>query len=135
MWSPRVLYLKDQTHEDARRIVEFYLQTARGRATDCNKDVQFPVEFCLEHKLGAGSRKFFGHSYDIVTPQEIIEIDDYKKHSKKNQKINDGIINEYTKTYMKSYKFYRLQKEEIVDSKGRLLDPKDVAEYLREHLF
>jgi hypothetical protein len=57
------------------------------------------------------------------------------KHSKKNQKINDGIAQKYIKEYFPSWKFYRILKEEIVDEKGRLLKPSDVADYLRDNLF
>jgi hypothetical protein len=123
--------LKDQTHEDARRIVELYL-LAKERAISDNNSVKFHYGFVKKHKL---EKRYQGHSFDIVTPEEIIEIDDMGKHSKKNQKINDGIINEYAKEWLKPFKFYRLQKEEIVDRKGRLLDPKDVANYLRDNLF
>jgi hypothetical protein len=122
---------KDQTHEDCRRIVELYLMTARGRAILKNS-FTFDPKFVRKHKL---EKRFQGHSYDILTQDEIIEIDDLGKHSKKSQIINDQIAAEYIKEYHPEYKFYRLLKEEIVDSKGRLLDPKDVASYLRENLF
>jgi hypothetical protein len=124
--------LKDTSHEDARRVVELYLMTARGRAIANHNSVIYPADFIKKHKL---EKRYQGHSFDIVTTEEIIEIDDYGKHSKKNQKINDGIINEYVKEHLKPFKFYRLLKEEIVDKQGRLLDPIDVADYLRENLF
>jgi hypothetical protein len=122
--------LKDQTHEDARRIVEFYLQTARGRAVSIHNSVKFHHDFVKKHKL---EKRYQGHSFDIVTTDEIIEIDDLGKHSKKNQKINDGLVNEYVNDYLISFKFYRLLKEEIVDQKGHLQP--DAADYLRENLF
>ena len=65
----------------------------------------------------------------------LIEIDDYGKHSKPNQKINDGIINNYVKNYLtpNGYQFYRLQKEEIVNDKGQIQP--DCASYLKANLF
>jgi hypothetical protein len=122
--------LIDETHEQARAIVEFYLKTARGRVVSTTNFVNFNTKFVKEHKL---EKRFQGHSYDIVTQEEIVEIDDYKKHSKKNQIINDQIAERYIKEYHKAYKFYRLLKEEIVDSKGHL--QADTAQYLRENLF
>ena len=124
---------KDQTHEDARRIVEFYLMAAIGRSVSDNNSVDYPPNFVQKHKW----RKFPGHSYDIVTPDEVIEIDDRDRHLHKEIMINDGIATDYAETYLvpKGFKFYRLIKEEIVDHKGRLLDPKHVAEYLQDNLF
>jgi hypothetical protein len=121
--------LIDQTHEQARAIVEFYLKI-KGRAVSTTNFVNFNTKFVKEHKL---EKRFKGHSYDIVTQEEIIEIDDYKKHSKKNQIINDQIAERYIKEYHPAYKFYRLLKEEIVDQKGHLQP--DAADYLRENLF
>jgi hypothetical protein len=122
--------VKDETHENARAVVEFYLKTARGRVVSTTNFVNFNTKFVKEHKL---EKRFQGHSYDIVTQEEIVEIDDYKKHSKKSQIINDQIAERYIKEYHKAYKFYRLLKEEIVDSKGHLQP--DAADYLRENLF
>ena len=127
----------DQTHEDARRIVELWL-IAKDCVIATKNKVQFPPEFIQKHKLGTASRPNTDHSFDIVTADNIyIEIDDYGKHSKKSQKINDGIINDYAETYLfsKGCAFYRLQKEEIVNKRGKLQDPKDVANYLKENLF
>lgn len=94
--------------------------------------INFKPNFIKEHKL---EKRFCGHTYDIITQEEIIEIDDLYSHPRKARRINDGIAEEYIKEYHPEYKFYRLLKEEIVDRQGRLLDPKDVSEYLREHLF
>jgi hypothetical protein len=125
--------LKDTSHEDCRRIVELWLMTARGRAIADNNSVEYPPEFIKKHKW----KKFPGHSYDIVTPQEVIEIDDLDRHLHKEIMINDNVASDYAETYIvpKGFGFYRIIKEEIVDRKGRLLDPKDVALYLRENLF
>jgi hypothetical protein len=106
------------------------LKTARGRAISTGNSIKFHYDFVEKHKL---EKRYQGHSFDIVTPEEIIEIDDMGKHSKKNQKINDGIINEYVKEYLEPFKFYRLLKEEIVDARGHL--QRDAADYLRENLF
>ena len=127
----------DSTHEDARRIVELWLIAKDFTIATKNK-VQFPPEFIQKHRLGTASRPNTDHSFDIVTADNIyIEIDDYGKHSKKSQKINDGIINDYAETYLfsKGCAFYRLQKEEIVNKRGKLQDPKDVANYLRKTCF
>ena len=116
-------------HMQARRVVEFYLLT-RGRVVSDGNFVNFKTEFIKEHKLG---NRFKGHSYDIVTQEEIIEIDDLNSHPKKSHKINDGLAERYIKEYHKAYKFYRLLKEEIVDSKGHIQE--DVYHYLRTNLF
>lgn len=123
--------MKDQTHEVARRIVEFYLRAARGRAISDNNSVEYPPEFIKKHKL----KKFPGHSYDIVTPDEVIEIDDLDRHSHKEIKINDGVATDYAETYLvpKGFKFYRLLKENIVDKRGHIQE--DVYHYLRTNLF
>jgi hypothetical protein len=96
----------------------------------------FPPEFIKKHRLGTPSRPNTKHSYDIYTTDDIlIEIDDVDKHSKKSQKINDGIRTDYAETYLvpKGYKFIVLMKEWIVDSKGFLLPA--VADYLQDNLF
>lgn len=116
-------------HLQARRIVQFYLET-KGRVKTDNNKVMFKPEFRKEKKLG---NRFPGHSYDIVTQSEIIEIDDLSSHPKKAHKINDGIAEDYARRYHPEYKFYRLLKEEIVDRRG-WIQP-DCYEYLREHLF
>lgn len=93
----------------------------------------FDPRFVKEHKL---DKRFGGHSYDIITDEEVIEIDGINtRHSKKNQKINDGIASSYIDWLGGGRKFYRLLQEEITDPQGRLLDPKDVAQYLRNNLF
>lgn len=118
-------------HTQARRIVELYLKT-KGRIVSKPIVVPFKTEFIKTHKL---EKRFGGHTYDIVTPAEIIEIDDLKDHTKKAHIINDQIAERYIREYHPAYKFYRLLKEEICDRQGRLLEPKDVADYLRENLF
>ncbi len=128
-------YLSKIDHEAARAIIELYLQARDCILTTSNK-VKFPAEFIKKHKLGTRSRPNIEHSFDIVTIENIyIEIDDYGKHSHKNQKINDGIINDYAENYLepRGCEFYRLQKEEIVNSKG-VMQP-DAYSYLKEHLF
>ena len=111
-------------HLAARKQVELYLLT-RGRVVSDGNQVNFKTKFIEEHKL---QKRFCGHSYDIVTQEEIVEIDDLQAHGKKSHKINDGIAERYIREYHPEYKFYRLLKEEIVDRQGRLLNPKDVAQ-------
>jgi hypothetical protein len=135
MWSQRVQYLTEPTegiqHLYARKQVEWYLRH-NGRTVIGSYSVSFKPKFIAEHKL---EKRFVGHSYDIVTQSEVIEIDDLQAHTKTAHIINDQIAERYIKEYHPEYKFYRLLKEEIVDTHGRLLDPSDVANYLREHLF
>ena len=118
-------------HREARRFVQFYLET-RGRKWRNNSGnlVIFNSQFIKEHKL---EKRFQGHSYDIVTQQEVIEIDDLKAHTKKSHIINDQIAERYIRENHPTYKFYRLLKEEIVDTKGHFKD--DVYHYLRTNLF
>lgn len=96
-------------------------------------EFHFPPEFVKKHSLGTRSRPNTSHTFDILTAGRIIEIDDYGKHSKKSQKINDGIARDYVETYQKHMKFHRLQKEEIVNEKGQIQP--DCASYLRKNLF
>lgn len=125
----------DQTHERARLVVETILKTHKKTAAD-HSTFSYPPEFIEKHHLGTPSRPNTGHSYDILTADHIlIEIDDVDKHSKKSQKINDGIRTDYAETYLvpKGYRFIVLMKEWIVDSKGFLLP--EAADYLRKNLF
>lgn len=119
------------THEKAREIVELALEF-KGSVTTTYNHFEYNQTFIKKHKLGTFSRPNTNHSYDIVTDKEVIEIDDYGKHSHRNQKINDGIAGDYIKTYHKEFQFYRLQKEEIVNEKG-VMQP-DAKSYLRKHL-
>ncbi len=121
--------VKNMTHEAARAIVEFYLK-AKGRNILEKNNVLFGKAFVQEHKL---NKRFQGHSYDIWTNEEIIEIDDYQKHSKRGQKINDGVATEFATNHLSQWKFYRLLKEELVDRRG-VLQP-TAAEYLEKNLF
>jgi len=116
------------THEVARVIVELYLE-AKGRKVHPNNLFQYPAEFVQRHRL----KKFPGHSYDILTDKEIIEIDDYQKHMTKNQIINDNIAQDYAKKHLSAYRFYRLKKEEIVNQRGHCQPT--AKDYLRSHLF
>lgn len=116
-------------HREARRIVQFYLEE-KGRTVTSGNYVEFNPKFVKENKL---EKRFQGHSYDIITQSEIIEIDDLNSHPKKAHKINDGIAQTYAEEYHGEYKFYRLLKEEIVDRRG-WIQP-DAYSYLREHLF
>ena len=117
-------------HLKAREQVELYLLQNKREIYD--QTFTFVPKFVKEHKL---DKRYQGHTYDITTQYEIVEIDDLSSHPKKAHRINDGIAEEYIKDYHPEYRFYRLLKEEIVDSKGRLLNPKDVAQYFKEHLF
>lgn len=125
----------DQTHEDARRLLECILKFKGKTIADWNT-FEYPPEFIKKHRLGTPSRPNTDHSFDILTADHIlIEVDDLGKHSKKAQKINDGIVTDYAETHLvpKGYKFYRLLKEEIVNTSG-VMQP-DCYTYLREHLF
>ena len=65
--------LPNMTHEAARGLVHLYL-AGKGRKFLDNNQVSFGKGFVQEHKL---NKRFQGHSYDIWTDHEIIEIDDY----------------------------------------------------------
>jgi len=123
--------LTDRTHEQARLAVELYLI---GKGCTIKKPIPYfyTSEFIKNNHLGTTSRPNTSHTFDIETEEHLIEIDDYGKHSKKNQKINDGIANEFVANYL-SLRLYRLQKEEIVDSKGHLQPT--AVEYLKKNLF
>jgi hypothetical protein len=117
------------SHSAARLAVEFYLK-AKGRTILEKNQVFFDKAFIEEHKL---TKRYQGHSYDIWTDQEIIEIDDLGRHSKTSQKINDGVASEFATNHLSQWKFYRLLKEELVDRRG-VLQP-TAAEYLEKNLF
>lgn len=123
------MVLKNMTHEAARLQVQFWLE-AKGRKILDSNEVFFTRGFIEQHRL---TKRFQGHSYDIWTDHEIIEIDDLGRHSKTSQKINDGIASEFATNHLSQWKFYRLLKEEIVDRRG-VLQP-TAAAYLKEHLF
>jgi hypothetical protein len=116
------------THEAARVAVELWLQ-AKKRIIYKDTIFYYPTDFIQRHKL----KKFPGHTYDILTNKEIIEIDDYGKHSKKNQIINDGIAEDYARKHLSPYNFYRLKKEEIVNQRGHVQP--SAATYLQDNLF
>lgn len=111
------------SHRTARLILELWLK-AKGRSIMADNLFTYPSEFVKQHHL---QKRFQGHSYDILTNKEIIEIDDYGKHSKKGQIINDGIAEDYARKHLNVYKFYRVQKEE-------LLDLESCADYLKDAL-
>jgi len=121
-----------QQHLYARKQVEWYLEIKERKVWKGTNVFKFKPEFVKKHRL---EKRFQGHSYDILTDKEVIEIDDMDSHPKKSHRIADGIAEEYIKEYHPEYKFYRLLKEEIADRKGRILDPEDVANYLKENLF
>ena len=116
-------------HREARKIVQFYLES-KGRIRSDKNTVRFKREFIKEKKLG---NRFPGHSYDIMTDKEIVEIDDLSSHPKKAHQINDNIAEEYISRFHPEYKFYRLLKEEIANRRG-WIQP-DCLQYLKEHLF
>ena len=67
--------LKNMTHEAARSLVEFWLE-AKGRQILTKNEVMFGKGFVEQHKL---NKRYQGHSYDIWTDREIIEIDDLSR--------------------------------------------------------
>jgi len=117
-------------HREARRVVQFYLETARNREVVGNNYFLFLPKFVKDNKL---EKRFQGHSYDIVTQDEVIEIDDLTSHPNKSHRIADGIAEKYIQEYHPEYKFYRLLKEEITDAKGHIQPT--AKDYLKEHLF
>jgi len=122
-------YGESVNHILARQIVELWLQ-AKGRTIHKDTVFHYPEEFIQQHKL----KKFPGHSYDILTNKEIIEIDGMDtRHSKKNQIINDGIAEDYARKHLSPYNFYRLKKEEIVNERGHIQP--SCATYLEDNLF
>lgn len=85
--------------------------------------VRFSEEYKKEHKI-----KYDGHTYDIgffskmrkpkggLLIRGLIEIGgigDDTKHSKKSQKINDGVAEEYARTYYPNALFVRLNKDDV----------------------
>ena len=116
-------------HREARRVVQFYLEL-KGRAVVGRNYFQFLPKFVKENKL---EKRFQGHSYDIVTQDEVIEIDDLTSHPNKSHRIADGIAEKYIRECHPEYKFYRLLKEEITNTKGHIQPT--ARDYLREHLF
>jgi len=117
-------------HKQSRLIVQFYLETARDRVVVDHNYFQFKPEFVKDNKL---EKRFQGHSYDIVTQTEVIEIDDLSSHPNKSHQIADGIAEQYIREYHPEYRFYRLLKEEVTNEKGHLQPT--AKDYLREHLF
>ena len=117
-------------HKQSRLIVQFYLETARARVVVGGNYFEFKPKFVKDNKL---EKRFQGHSYDIVTQTEVIEIDDLSSHPNKSHRIADGIAEQYILEYHPEYKFYRLLKEEITDEKGHIQPT--AKDYLREHLF
>lgn len=84
-------------------------------------NVRFSKEYKKAHKI-----KYDGHTYDVAFFSKtraggqiihgIIEIGgigDDTKHSKKTQKINDGIAEEFAKTRYPSILFRRLNKDDV----------------------
>ena len=116
-------------HKQSRLIVQFYLEV-RGKEVVGRNYFQFLPKFVKENKL---EKRFQGHSYDIVTQDEVIEIDDLSSHPNKSHRIADGIAERYIREYHPEYKFYRLLKEEITNEKGHIQPT--AKDYLKEHLF
>ena len=86
--------------------------------------IKFNPKFNMKNKL----REDYGHSYDIVLTKQItnqefkidqiflfLEIDG-EKHSKKNQKINDGIAEKYVQEFLNN-NIIRLDKRECLGEK------------------
>jgi hypothetical protein len=121
---------KDQTHQLAVMTVELFLQGAKKEIL-VDHVFNYPPEFVEKHKW----KKYPGHTFDILTRDEVIEIDDLDRHLHKEIMINDGVATDYAETYLEpaGYKFYRLLKENIVDRKGWILP--DAGEYLKKSLF
>jgi len=117
-------------HREARRVVQFYLESRGVEVIVGSNYFQFNPKFVKENKL---EKRFQGHSYDILTHNEIIEIDDLSSHPNKSHRIADGIAEKYIQEYHPEYKFYRLLKEEITNEKGHIQPT--AKDYLKEHLF
>ena len=128
----RKLIVERLHHREARRIVEFYLMS-KGRIILNPHVFYYPDSFLKFHKFRPN--QFPGHSYDILTHKEIIEIDDLDRHSHKSQIINDQIAEDYARNHLKEFNFYRLLKEEICNRRGHIQDLDKVQGYLRVNLF
>jgi hypothetical protein len=104
--------------------VEHVMSFLRGRGWIVGPHtVRFSEEYKKAHKI-----KYDGHTYDIgffsktrgrggwMVIRGLIEIGgvgDDTKHSKTNQKINDGVAEEYARTYYPDTLFVRLNKDDV----------------------
>lgn len=115
-----------QTHDTAVKNVLAFL---KENGIDCYTEwyEEFILDFNRQNKL----RFDYGHSYDIAckkgTRMFFIEIDG-EKHSKNNQKINDGIATKYANQVLK-VDVVRLDKRECLG------DKEDVELYLMRALW
>lgn len=106
------------------KAVEYVSSFLRGRGWIVGPHVvKFSEEYKKRHKI-----KYDGHTYDIgffskgrgrggwLVIRGLIEIGgigDDTKHAKKAQKINDGVAEEYARTYYPDALFKRLNKDDV----------------------
>ncbi len=119
-------------HEQAvHNVKNFLIKNAQGEWVYWPEwEEKFYQQFCFINKL----RLDYSHNYDLAVtttfninrPFLFIEIDG-EKHSKKQQKINDGIAEKYVKEWL--YRdIIRLNKTECLG------EPKDRDKYLSKQL-
>ena len=111
--------------------------TKKGSGTTHDKAVKNVIKFLKENKIDCYTEWYesfildfnrknklrfdYGHSYDIACQKQgahrffLIEIDG-EKHSKNNQKINDGIAVKYANEVLKQ-EVFRLDKRECLGDK------------------
>ena len=101
------------------KAVSNVISFLRENKIDCYTEwyEDFTLDFNRQNKL----RFDYGHSYDIACQKQggfrffFIEIDG-EKHSKNNQKINDGIAVKYANEVLKQ-EVFRLDKRECLGDK------------------
>lgn len=118
-------------HDLAEQIVSNYVEEKYSHlrlVCWTELDIKFHHQFCERNHL----RKDYRHVYDIVVSRDghmvgFIEIDG-ERHSKKQQKINDGIAFKYLRCQYPECWQLRLDKREVLGEK------EDVLYYLKKEM-
>ena len=107
-----------------------------------NYFLKYDIRFIKKQKLTSGNRTSDGHEYDFVAftnkviedhqilmEYGFIEIDG-EKHDKKNQKINDGIAEDFIHDLLPNAFFIRLKKSELLGEDANVYMAKELSNVL-----
>lgn len=113
-------------HIEARENLIKYWRKHSEHPCSYNYYIPFDEAFIRKQKLKQGNRTEMGHEYDIVlfTNEDVMDVQiqreygfieiDGEKHDKKNQKINDGVAEDFIHDNYPRAFFIRLKKVNLI---------------------
>jgi hypothetical protein len=144
--SEAIKYGEPNDHKQALENLKAFWKEHSDLPYTWNYYIPFHETFIRKQKLKQSNRTEMGHEYDFVVFQNkviedhqilmeygFIEIDG-EKHDKKNQKINDGVAEDFIHDLYPKAFFIRLNKKEVLGEFANIYMAKHLKDVLNGSL-